>query len=339
MSDYAPRKIWPVGTAFKSGDNGLALSFIGNPSRRTAFFEAFVGNSASLNYMVRGEGPTELVSEDDAFQKFQSISSCSHEFVRLSDDGRGRCSICKVSSNSALEDLRRCGHCESCSAIYSVEAHVIAGNPAEKPTWACEGCYFKHYAPLLIDPGNNAPGPYQTDRGPSELYWSNILLNTIMVVAFSKLQKNSSNSHLDLVLTNESPELRQTQLEGTTQRTDEMLMRISRDISPEVFKSAGKEWAQCFDFSAEAEASSALSVVGPAVDLMIRLSEHRYSGTDPHDDPTTDMLKRRLVSELFRSMTQVIQSYWSANPNSGTERERNHMPSELRGESLKDFWN
>lgn len=112
---------------------GLGIT---NPagSYRTAFFEAFPRNPDTF---IRGEGPTIVEAEEDAWRQYMRVVACtSHEFERRGyRSGAGICTKCGLFESYAFEKtLDPCVVCgrEDNKASYGTD---------KNNRWHCKQCY------------------------------------------------------------------------------------------------------------------------------------------------------------------------------------------------------
>lgn len=96
-----PIKDWPKDCAAQCG--GGEIDGIG----KNCFFEVFF-----KDFYVRGEGPTKIEAENDAWKKYMNYESCDHEFKRHSDSqDKGKCTKCGLLKSGIFEILTCCAVC------------------------------------------------------------------------------------------------------------------------------------------------------------------------------------------------------------------------------------
>jgi len=103
-TEYETKHEW--GFFCQAGSKGIVFSKKGNYT--TAFFEAF---PRTPKCFIRGEGTTVEEAEQQAWEKWQKIQTCTHEMERRDrTDGYAYCKHCAY-SNMVFEPLTKCCKC------------------------------------------------------------------------------------------------------------------------------------------------------------------------------------------------------------------------------------
>jgi hypothetical protein len=91
---YTPSAVWPDDTYVQWGSSGVVL---GNPSYKTAFFEAFPAKHDDAGGFIRGEGKSIADAEIDALSKYQAQAACKHLWGRENYTNGGQlCRHCRA---------------------------------------------------------------------------------------------------------------------------------------------------------------------------------------------------------------------------------------------------
>lgn len=107
-SFYETKLNWNKDLTMQCGEKGIVASLSRNQSYITAFFEVFLKSPKTL---IRGEGKTIEEAENNAWSKFEKISNCSHNFIRVDNTRDAVCNKCQVKSFNYFIPESKCFSC------------------------------------------------------------------------------------------------------------------------------------------------------------------------------------------------------------------------------------
>jgi hypothetical protein len=172
-----PTKNWPKDTVAQCG--GSEIDGIG----KNCFFEVFF-----KDFYVRGEGPTKIEAENNAWNKYMAYESCEHDFKRHSDSqDKGKCTKCGILKSGIFEIITCCTVCNKKSVTHYSNGIGFT-------------CY-KHYKENLVKMTQNA------DFGLAhKLLWENTILEELEIfkdkndVEIDKLSSSHRNGFFEYMI-------------------------------------------------------------------------------------------------------------------------------------------